>query len=307
MKRILLLYLFLSVSALVIGQTHKNSLSASEVKAAEIERLALSLTDSLPSDSAKAKAIFNWITQHIAYDHEGYRTGYWQHYPSDKALLVDTFSKRRGVCSGYAHLYSYMLGICNIESEVIEGYGRGDLETVLVKDPNHAWNAVNLGGKWYLMDATWASSWGPSAGSFWYQTDPSLFVLSHLPLEEQWTLLKSSYSLTDFLQFPILSDNYYKLGFSPRHFARKAIQTTNNIAAIPLQPPFACLFLPKILKVGDSAWITPTYQDHSADKQELKIHFPDKGKYIVAVSILTQQEEKVDVYKDVILLTIENK
>lgn len=126
----------------------------------------VALTDSLvsgkASDLEKARAIYDWVSQNIAYDYVAYEymTSGAAIYDEDegKDMRVDqavdafyTFYNRRGVCDGYSHLTWLMLTIAEIPGAFISGtdHQRGML---------HGWNAVYAGGRWILFDATW-SKW----------------------------------------------------------------------------------------------------------------------------------------------------
>lgn len=53
----------------------------------------------------------------------------------------------RAHCEGYAKAFSYLLAECGIRSTVVTGVtGEGE---------NHAWNQLEIGGKWYNTDVTW--------------------------------------------------------------------------------------------------------------------------------------------------------
>ena len=55
------------------------------------------------------------------------------------------------VCEGYARSMKYLLDSLNIPCTIVIGKGtnsEGQTE-------NHAWNYVEIGGKWYAIDATW--------------------------------------------------------------------------------------------------------------------------------------------------------
>ncbi|MCR4750081.1 MAG: hypothetical protein K5877_09860, partial [Lachnospiraceae bacterium] len=51
---------------------------------------------------------------------------------------------QRGVCNGYALTYKYLLSLVGIDSVFISS-----------AQLNHAWNAIEINGKYYLVDATW--------------------------------------------------------------------------------------------------------------------------------------------------------
>ena len=59
--------------------------------------------------------------------------------------------KNSAVCEGYAKAFKYLLNYAGIECEIIQGKATnssGETES-------HAWNAVYLNDKWYLVDVTW--------------------------------------------------------------------------------------------------------------------------------------------------------
>lgn len=132
----------------------------------DIFQQIVSLTDSLVSgkgsETEKALAIYNWISQNVAYDdtaREYYyklaTTGVWPTEEesarvSQAADAFYTFYNRRAICDGYAHLSWLMLTIAEIPSAWIVGNAHlGEA---------HAWNAACVDGRWILFDATW-SKW----------------------------------------------------------------------------------------------------------------------------------------------------
>jgi len=75
-----------------------------------------------------------------------------------------------------------MLELSDIESGVINGYARNDLQTVLLNESNHAWNKVLIDGQWHLLDVTWSrDTVNKIVDDFYFLTDPKIFVLNHYP------------------------------------------------------------------------------------------------------------------------------
>ncbi|OWR26493.1 transglutaminase [Saccharibacillus sp. O23] len=87
------------------------------------------------NDHLKVKAIHDWVVKTLKYDttlskftaYEGLKTG-------------------STVCQGYALLTYDMLKQAGFETNIVEGYVKGEA---------HAWNMVKLDGKWYQIDTTW--------------------------------------------------------------------------------------------------------------------------------------------------------
>lgn len=92
------------------------------------------------SDYDKVMAISEWICDNIIYDDT------LENHSLQSALDGLT------VCDGYAQLFQVMADYVGLESYIILGEGNGG---------SHAWNVVNLGGRYYMVDVTWADrSWG---------------------------------------------------------------------------------------------------------------------------------------------------
>lgn len=87
------------------------------------------------SNHEKAKVIHDWIVKRLKYDET-----------LQKYTAYDGLSTGSTVCQGYALLAYKMLNQAGIPNRIIEGRAGGQL---------HAWNLVQLDGKWYHMDTTW--------------------------------------------------------------------------------------------------------------------------------------------------------
>lgn len=173
------------------------------------------------NEELKARVIFAWIVYHIQYDDYEYKTKY--EWSRDQKEIVckdglcarqtphDTFKIRSGVCRHFADLYQYMASKAGLKSKIITGISEGQ---------GHAWNAVMIKDKWYLLDATWAAQ---SKNVFsdikndrsykrakeirerkaksnrikgskridekWFFPNPNTFYKTHKPFEEKWSLL----------------------------------------------------------------------------------------------------------------------
>ena len=92
------------------------------------------------------------MAHNIAYDTVSY---FSKKYGDQTAKRV--FKKRKGVCAGYANLYKYLSNqlqmSCKIVNGYVKDYGFGDREATF-SQIDHAWNAVEIDGHWYLMEST---------------------------------------------------------------------------------------------------------------------------------------------------------
>lgn len=179
-------------------------------------------------EKQKARVIFAWIATHIQYDDYEYRTSYeysnkqpfkqctpifGNEIDCYKDTPSDTFEKRSGVCRHFAKLFAYMARRAGLDALVISGKAEGG---------NHAWNAVKIKNKWYLLDVTWAQR-GRKAfvniqnetrylqeiekrktpfnknakknpkrfNDNWFLVDPKEMIKTHIPNNKKWSLLPS--------------------------------------------------------------------------------------------------------------------
>lgn len=89
------------------------------------------------SNFEKAAWAFDYIVEHVAYDYD------YANYTAYEAL-----KEKKAVCQGIVKLYYVMAIELGLNCRIVSG-------------GNHAWNLVELEGKWYYVDATWgACGWG---------------------------------------------------------------------------------------------------------------------------------------------------
>lgn len=71
----------------------------------------------------------------------------------DKNLhtIVGPLTNKTGVCEGYAKTFKYLLDMMNIPCLIVCGFGYDSGTDV---EERHAWNLVQLGGKWTHIDVT---------------------------------------------------------------------------------------------------------------------------------------------------------
>lgn len=87
------------------------------------------------NDHEKVKAIHDWIVSSVSYDQTlSYYTAY------------NAISLGEAVCQGYSLLGYRMLSKAGMDVLIAEG---------TVNTGEHAWNMIQLDGKWYHLDLTW--------------------------------------------------------------------------------------------------------------------------------------------------------
>ena len=106
------------------------------------------------TDYEKAKAVYDYICNHVTYDYAGldaYDNGSQDYTPFTtwKALIKGT-----AVCQGYASLFYRLMLELGVDSRVVVGIGVTDSGS-----GGHAWNIVKLDDLYYNLDATWDSEY----------------------------------------------------------------------------------------------------------------------------------------------------
>ncbi len=166
----------------------QHALDAPPKAGRSLESLAAYLRRGFFTKEDKARTLYRWMCENIAYDVEGYL----QEAPQDtspEAVLV----RRKTVCDGYARLYEALGLQMGLQVVRVVGVARG----VSNGKSGHAWNAVRLSHGWVLVDCTWGAgsmnvekrSYEPGFTSFYFATDPNVFITTHFPEDSAWQLL----------------------------------------------------------------------------------------------------------------------
>lgn len=177
-------------------------------------QVAHRLADGLPTEEEKFRAIFRWVCDHLEYAEGNYST--------DPGQLL---KQGKAVCIGYAMLLKDMCTEVGLECKIITGYARNapdDIGKRLKKLERHAWNAINLGGQWYLCDATWASGYYNKKtkkytrryDDSYFISNPDFFARTHYPEEKKWQLLDKKMTKRKFLHSPVIWSGYDSLGIT---------------------------------------------------------------------------------------------
>jgi transglutaminase/protease-like cytokinesis protein 3 len=202
-----------------------------------MDELAKRLTSPYTTDEEKARSIFYWITQHIAYDVKKFHSlrpsetveldsaeaeAYFLNKSAEEALR-----KKMGVCEDYASLFKVLCNKAGLTCMVINGMAKNSLPNADSFRENHSWNAIKLHEKWHLVDACWASGdcnsnttvFKKKFNEHYYNTEPDIFCLDHFPTDSNWLLTEKPVSLAAFLDYPMFVseiNNLTKLQFEQK-------------------------------------------------------------------------------------------
>jgi hypothetical protein len=180
-----------------------------------LDRLAAYLTQAANTDREKARAIYRWVTDRIAYDVDNFLAG---RRVDDNPRTV--LRRRRAVCSGYANLFLALCKEAGVKAARVVGKARGyGYRPGRLKANNgHAWNAVYLEGKWRLLDATWGAGaigerkFVKRFAEHYFLTPAEQLIFTHLPDEDRWQLLPSPLTVQEFLAQPEVRYELFVMG-----------------------------------------------------------------------------------------------
>lgn len=207
MKHLACLILLIAIGCNVKSQNFikidEHAIRASKSVATNVEDLANYLTKPAKSDQEKVRSFYKWITNTITYDIHAFLNSKLELNSDNETFL----KRKKGVCQDYSNLFKALCDASDIKCFVISGYskGYGFNPKKSFGMPDHAWNAVEIDGEWHLVDATWGSGYINSETKFvrsfnekFFLGEPKDFILTHLPIDPMWQLLKCPLTIENF-------------------------------------------------------------------------------------------------------------
>ncbi|KAJ3287355.1 hypothetical protein HK104_008648, partial [Borealophlyctis nickersoniae] len=190
----------------------------------DVRKLSNHLTAPYHSELDKLRAIFFWVTHNIAYDVDSWRSGNMGAQSADRSLR-----ERKGVCAGYADLFTALATHARLDVRTVSGAARGAGSKPgdpFFESGGHAWNIVHIQGQYKFIDSTWGA--GIVSGHtfefkytpYYFLTRPSHFIYSHFPSDPADQLLHPSIRDQTFLDLPYVKGGYFTTGMelvSPRN------------------------------------------------------------------------------------------
>lgn len=284
-----LVVFFLLTSSLVAAQTAHQGAVAIYPGSADLtgspDSLAQNLAAPYSSDFDKVSAIFKWIAVNIGYDTKGYYNlnsiykGLFQ-WPgsADSATVYKKYNdnivskvlrERVAVCDGYSRVFKTLCDRVNIRSEIVTGYVRWYSDSIGIQTKRlHAWNAVQIDDKWYLLDVTWGSGYSNSDvtrfkkefDEYYFLTPPEQLINDHFPLDSTWQLLASPLTICDFYDQPYIFPALKKLGiksFKPATGIINASVGGKVLFELEMDVPLKQMVVLTSLAVDSSVFVNP--------------------------------------------------
>lgn len=121
---------------------NENGVNNAQSKLNSVVNEIINNANSKPDDYSKILYIHDWLVSNVKYNEELNK--------ENKDNIYGAIVEGEAVCGGYSKAFKYLLDKVNINCIIIQGIGQNS-ET----QENHAWNYVELNGKWYGVDCTW--------------------------------------------------------------------------------------------------------------------------------------------------------
>lgn len=271
--------------------------------------LALTLTRSARSDVEKARALFVWVTQNIRYDANAFFSG---NYGSSSA--DDVLRSGQSVCQGYANLFEAMGKAAGLEVVTVSGWAKGfgyQSGNTLNSATNHAWNAVRLGGKWYLLDSTWGA--GHLSGRdfvkffepFFFLTPAEELIYTHFPQDSRWQLLLPVVSREEFLAIPQVWADFFRCGLEFIDAVREPM-TAQGELSLRFRVPEDSRLLISLSGPNNQAQSGSIFTQREADVYTVRMNFQQIGSH--NLFFFAKKTSDIDnVYHSAFSLTIQSK
>lgn len=188
-----------------------DSIARTKTYNGDLKLLVSQLTENCTTETEKARAIFVWITDNIAYDYKAFNKKKLPKRPKPKkgknysdivAQWKIDYTDRvlrqgKAVCEGYTMLFKRMCDYAGLQTDMVSGYvktGPGDVGRMGILD--HAWNGIILNGNYYFVDVTWAAGtcsenkkgklkdFTKKLDDFYWLTPTEKFCTDHYPADK---------------------------------------------------------------------------------------------------------------------------
>jgi Transglutaminase-like superfamily len=182
----------------------------------DVATLAAHFRAALPDERDRARAIYRWLVENVAYDAALFFSGAIFPPAQDAESVL---RRRRGVCEGFSALFAGLATQAGLPAAIVVGNAKAFDPDRPYRTQKHTWNAVRLEGEWRLVDASWGA--GDILGrefvrrprEFFFDTPPAKLIWSHRPDDDRWQLLDQPLSAREFERLPFTHRDFWELGF----------------------------------------------------------------------------------------------
>lgn len=260
-----------------------------------VTELANLLAKNATTDTDKARIIYAWVTQHVTYDVPAFMDAVQNNkYPdvSPKKVLRD----RTTICSGYSNLYQALAEAMKLKSVIVVGYAKGATPPdEKFKDVNHAWNAVQLEGSWYLLDTTWGAGsvreeqFEAEYKPYYFAAAPKELINNHFPQDQGWQLLADPYARSEFDSLPNIAARFYSLGLDLVSHNNYQVSGSGRVD-IKLKAPQNVVAVASLKQGTNELSDSTILVNRQADNLVISVAPPQPGTYDLSIYAKTKDE-----------------
>ncbi len=246
----------------------------------------------------RVKLIHDWICATIGYDAAMLKSG--------NAVNQDIQSVLAGgkaVCSGYSRVFQAMADTAGITCVTVSGYVKNQRGSRgLSQDNSHAWNLVQILGRWYIVDTTFDAGYVKD----WvfikkYSTDnlfldPARSIYSRFPKEAWQQLLSLPLTGQEFLSLPDLENDFFSYGLKLAAPAPVWETETGGAYELDISSDDQEIILEGVLFGTEEEEIPGAVfiQRPALGRQRILASIPSKGSYTFEVYAKKIREERID-------------
>ncbi len=286
MRRLLLLVLACALLLPALGRrsyydVDSYALQAPAVAERNLDELAAYLKKGAQSSEDRTRIVYRWITDRIAYDTQAFFSGT---FPDQSAEAV--LARRTAVCAGYSNLFEALAKRVGLDVAVVGGQIRHDPQDPDDQERGHAWNAVKLQGRWYLLDSTWGSGvvdyktrrFSRRFNPYYFLVPPEQLIFSHIPDDKSWQLLPQPKTTREIESLPRVTSYYFRYDIRPKEKRGDLVATGQGwklrFRAAPGVRLSANLYAP-----GEVVQENATLVQSEGDEWVVDTVFPQRGEY----------------------------
>jgi hypothetical protein len=282
----------------------KRALETPREEAKSIPQLAKYLTKGLKTDKEKARALYTWMIENIAYDYDGLRKNKAVTRPD---LVLES---RKTTCGGYSFLFEAMSKNAGLPVYHIPGWSRtvediGDPRIIKLNNglfwAPHGWNVIKLDDKWYFLDPTWGSKKifeGGKLDTISKERDFGYFLVSaetiaytHAALDGRWQLLKTPLSKKEQEVLPLLWPPYFQHGLKIGR-AVQPVLTVREAVVLTLEAPTDVEVVAHVALASDRRNAKHTLVQVRNGTVEIRANFTTAGAYELGVDVRKKGEKQ---------------
>jgi transglutaminase/protease-like cytokinesis protein 3 len=179
-----------------------------------------------------------------------------------------------------------------IEMVQVIGYSKGydyKIGDSFNEVPNHAWNAVKINGRWFLLDVTWGAGYIDENNRFvrrfqdhYFLTPPESFILDHLPEDERWQLTDQPISLREFENGLFLRPAFFQYGLSVKSHYKNTLDVYDE-AKVEFYTPDDVSLIAQLFQDENPLPDYLAFSQRKSGVMKIDVHIPQSGEYTLRI------------------------